>query len=164
MMALNIPPGYNRKFAFMNWPGYHSELWESLLEESRPVDQSHMPRILASDRDTGAIQAAANNAKRAGVANYIEFSCKPVSAIEPDGIGWVVTNPPYGLRVSRNKDLRDLYAQFGNVLRAKFEGWQIAVLCSDPRLLGQIGLQLDTSQTFDNGGVTVKLGQAVIPT
>ena len=163
MMALNIPPGYNRRFAFMNWPGFQPDIWESLLEETRPNGQTEMPRIFASDRDAGAIQAAMNNAERAGVAEFIEFSCKSVSEIEPDGIGWVATNPPYGLRISANKDLRNLYAQFGNVLRAKFAGWRIAVLCNDPQLLGQIGLQLDTSQTFDNGGVTVKLGQARIP-
>jgi putative N6-adenine-specific DNA methylase len=163
LMARNTPPGCNRRYAFMSWPNFEQNVWDSVLQESQPSNQIEMPSIFASDRDSGAIQAARNNAARAGVADCIEFSCKPISDIEPSGVGWVVTNPPYGLRVSANKDLRNLYAQFGNVLRAKFSGWRIAVLCNDLRLMGQIGLRLDTSQTFDNGGVTVKLGQGVIP-
>src|SRR4030065_126974 len=37
----------------------------------------------------------------------------------PPSSGWVVTNPPYGVRVSTNRDLRNLYAQIGKVLHAK---------------------------------------------
>jgi putative N6-adenine-specific DNA methylase len=162
LIARGVPPGCMRSFAFMDWLGFDQRMWDSLLEESRPRKLNKMPEIIASDRDAGAIQAAMNNAQRAGVADWIDFSCKPVSAIEPRGAGWIVTNPPYGLRVKTNKDLRNLYAQFGHVLRLRFTGWQIAILCSDPRLLSQLGLQLDTSLSFDNGGLAVKLGQGRI--
>jgi 23S rRNA G2445 N2-methylase RlmL len=74
-----------------------------------------------------------------------------------------VTNPPYGVRVSAQKDLRNLYAQLGNVLRARCPGWQVAILSSDLRLLGQIGLRLDTSFSMVNGGLRVLLGQGVVP-
>ncbi len=66
----------------------------------------------------------------------IEFSCRPISAIDPpQRPGWVVTNPPYGVRLGTNKDLRRLYAQFGRVLRAKCPGWQVAMLCNSAELL-----------------------------
>jgi len=71
----------------------------------------------------------------------------------------VVTNPPYGLRISASKDLRNLYAQIGNVLRRHCSGWQAAVLCSDIKLLGQTGLHLDTRFAFVNGGINVRLGR-----
>ena len=100
------------------------------------------------------------NAGRAGVADGIEFVCRAVSAIQPPlGPGWVVTNPPYGLRVSASKDLRNLYAQLGNVLRRRCPGWQAAILCSEVRLLAQTGLKLDTSFETVNGGVKVWLGK-----
>ena len=122
-----------------------------------------MPRIQASDRDAGAIRIAQANAERAGVAEWIEFTCRPISAIEPPSEpGWVVTNPPYGIRVSANKDLRNLYAQFGNVLRAHCPDWQLAVLCSDPQLLGQIGLPLDSSISLINGGINVRLARGKV--
>ena len=163
LLARGIPPGAQRRFAFMHWPGFNQAIWESLLVESQKNSQVHLPRITASDRDAGAIQISQANAERAGVAGYIEFSCRAVSAIEPLGTGWVVTNPPYGLRVSSTHDLRNLYAQFGKVLRLKCPSWQIAILCSDFNLLRNTGLRLDTSLAWVNGGVPVRLARGIIP-
>ena len=163
LLARGIPPGRNRIFAFMGWPGYDPGLWEALLAEVPISAKTKMPIIQASDRDAGAVQLAQENAERAGVSDEIEFSCRAISAIEPpSGKGCVITNPPYGLRVSANKDLRNLYAQLGNVLRAQCMGWNIAILCNDLRLLGQTGLHLDTSLRLVNGGVRVLLGQGQV--
>jgi putative N6-adenine-specific DNA methylase len=163
LMALGLPPGRNRRFAFMDWPAYEPGRWEALLAEVKPKADKELPPIQASDRDAGAIQMARANAERAGVADGIEFTCRAVSAIQPAmGPGWVVTNPPYGLRVSEGKDLRNLYAQFGNMLRRSCLGWQAAILCSDKRLLAQTGLKLDTSFETVNGGVKVWLGRGKV--
>jgi len=162
LLACQVAPGSARRFAFMDWPGFQADVWAVLLAESQRLIRSTIPPILASDRDAGAVQMAQANAERAGVAQHIEFSRRAVSAIEPAGVGWVVTNPPYGLRVKSNKDLRNLYAQFGKVLRLKCPGWQIAVLCSDLPLLHQMGLPLDTSLSLVNGGVSVRVGRGVV--
>jgi putative N6-adenine-specific DNA methylase len=168
LMALDIAPGHIRRFAFMDWPGFNLPLWKAILAENAQQMRSQLEksrgkvRISASDRDAGAIQMAQANAVRAGVADFIEFSCRAVSAIEPVGAGWVVTNPPYGVRVSANRDLRNLYAQFGKVLRSKCPGWGVAILCNDPLLFRQTGLQLDTSLSLINGGVAVKLGRGIV--
>ncbi len=163
LMARGLPPGRERHFTFMDWPGYDPDLWEKLRTEVPKRPKSALPVIQASDRDAGAVRLAQENAARAGVADEIEFSCRAISAIEPPtGPGWVITNPPYGLRVSANKDLRNLYAQFGNVLRAHCLGWHTAILSSDLRLLGQTGLSLDTSLSLVNGGVRVRLGRGQV--
>jgi putative N6-adenine-specific DNA methylase len=167
LMQLGIPPSLNRRFAFMDWPGYDPKKWADIRSESIPIQPSSFiihPSILASDRDAGAIQMAHANAERAGVEDVIEFKCQAVSAITPPvGLGWVVTNPPYGVRINEGKDLRNLYAQFGNVLRRQCPGWNVAVLCNDPVLLGQMQMQLDTSQGFINGGIGVRVAKGVVP-
>lgn len=158
LMALAIPPGLNRHFAFMDWPGYEESAFKNLLSGISGLHSA--PPILASDRDAGAIKMAHENAERAGVENFIEFKCQAVSSITPPpGPGWVVTNPPYGLRISEGRDLRNLYAQFGNVLRLHCPGWQVAVLCNDPGLLGQMRMILDTSLGFVNGGIGVRVAR-----
>ncbi len=161
LMALGIPPGGKRKFAFMEWPGFDSAVFSDQLSiiNEKPLT----PMILASDRDAGAIEMARANAERAGVAERIGFTRQAVSSVTPPaGKGWVVTNPPYGKRVSEGKDLRNLYARFGEVLRQKCPGWDVSVLCSDPSLLGQMRLGLDTSLAMVNGGVNVRLGRGVV--
>lgn len=158
LLARNIAPGLNRSFAFMHWQDFDAKLWKSIQKEAITQIRSDCPPIKASDRDAGAIEMAKANAKRAGVLKNIEFSCQAVSAIEPVGRGWVVTNPPYGLRVSSNKDLRNLYAQLGNVLREKCPGWQAAILCSDTQLLRQTRLSFEFPISTINGGIPVRLG------
>jgi 23S rRNA G2445 N2-methylase RlmL len=168
MMALGIAPGCRRRFAFMDWQNFDKELWNEILGEAvRRMEEKTAGRkssltIHASDRDAGAIQMALANAGRIGVEQVIEFSCRAVSAIEPFGVGWVVTNPPYGVRVSANKDLRNLYAQFGKVLRSKCPQWRVAILCNDLQLLRNTGLQLDTSLSSMNGGITVRLARGIV--
>ncbi len=164
LMALGIPPGINRRFAFMDWPNFDQALWDDLHRRSSIVRGQLQPLVIqASDRDAGAIKMAHENAERAGGADIIEFKCQAVSSITPPPErGWVVTNPPYGLRVSEGKDLRNLYAQFGNVLRLHCPGWQVAVLSSDPVLLGQMWMDLDTSLGFVNGGIQVRVARGVV--
>jgi 23S rRNA G2445 N2-methylase RlmL len=74
-----------------------------------------------------------------------------------------VTNPPYGVRVGDRKRLRDLYAQFGNVLRAKCPGWQVALLTARPELERQTGLPLSSKLETSNGGIPVRLMAAHLP-
>jgi putative N6-adenine-specific DNA methylase len=163
LLAQGIPPGRGRAFSFMRWPRYDPRRWEGLLSDIPTCSSDDIPAIQASDRDTGAIKIAQANAARAGVEGMISFANQAVSAITPPpGPGWVVTNPPYGIRVSSGNDLRNLYAQLGKVLRQSCPGWQAAILCSDPALLGQTGLQLDTSVGFVNGGVSVRLGRGLV--
>ena len=163
LLALKIAPGLNRKFAFMNWPDFDQPAWQTLLAEARAGQGSAAPPILASDRDQGAIEMARANAERAGVAAHIQFTRQAVSAIQAlQPAGWVITNPPYGTRVSAKNDLRNLYAQFGNVLRAKFPGWRLAILSSERALLGQTGFPLDTSLHLVNGGLPVILARGQV--
>ncbi len=163
LMARGIPPGHTRHFAFMDWPNFDAAVWQSLVENIETHSRASLPLVMASDRDAGAIEAAAANAARAGVADDIEFSRRAVSAIEPPSrLGWIVTNPPYGVRVSENKDLRNLYAQFGNVLRAKCPGWHVAMLSNSAQLMKSVGLDFDEGLPLVNGGLKVRLMRASI--
>jgi len=157
LMARRIVPGKNRRFAFMDWPGFDEKKWKHQL--SRAVSQEiHNPvSIIASDRDAGAIRIAKSNAERAGVVESIQLYCQAVSAMQPPNRpGWVITNPPYGVRVSATRDLRDLYAQFGNVLRQHFLGWKTGILCSSDILIGQMHLGGTETFPLTNGGLSVK--------
>ena len=158
LLARRVPAGYTRRFAFMDWPNFDSEFWDKLLADAGKAIPSDIPKIIASDRDAGAIQAAQANAERAGVADCIEFSRKAISAINPPpGRGWVVTNPPYGVRLRKTKDLRNLYAQLGKVLRTRCPGWHVTLLCDRIQLIRSTGLEFDREISMTNGGLKVTL-------
>lgn len=147
----------------MTWPGYDARSWNDLRAQAIAQRTRCQALIYASDRDAGAIAMSQANAERADVAEFIQFDCQAVSAITPPATkGWIVTNPPYGVRVSGNKDLRNLYDQIGNVLRLKCNGWQAAVLCSDETLLGHTKIKMDRSLRFINGGLNVIFGRGSV--
>lgn len=166
LLARNLAPGRARPFAFIKWPGYSARIWKTLLAEAQMQQRETGPPILASDRDAGAIEAARANAERAGVAADIEFTRRAVSAMAPPaGRGWVITNPPYGVRVRAGHDLRNLYASFGHILRAQCPGWQVGVLIADAALQASLNLPFDEGRSVGlmNGGLRVKLARARVP-
>ena len=160
LLARRIPPGLSRRFAFMEWPGFHPPTWDSVVDEARAQILPFAPApILGSDRDAGAVAAARANAQRAGVEADIELEEKVISRITPpagETAGAIVTNPPYGVRVGDRAALRNLYAQLGNVARERFPGWRLTALTADPRLEGQLGGPLETVLSTKNGGIAVR--------
>ncbi len=163
LMSRKIAPGMQRHFAFMDWPNFGAEVWERLKDLSREGQAKSSPPITGSDRDAGAIRAAGENAGRAGVADSVVFSCRALSGLEPPpGPGWVVTNPPHGVRLKSNRDLRRLYIRLGRVLRAKCPGWDAAILCSSDSLLDLSGIRFDRRFPMRSGGLRVTLGKGKI--
>jgi putative N6-adenine-specific DNA methylase len=163
LMACRIAPGKNRRFAFTDWQNFDSSLWQGIYKEAAANELTECPPILASDRDEGAIRISTANAERANVLQYLTLQCQAFSAIHPPADkGWVVTNPPYGVRVSASKDLRNLYTHLGDVLREQFAGWHFGLLCADPILAGHIRVSFEKSLQLTNGGIPVKFQTAII--
>jgi len=160
LIARGVAPGLQRKFQFMSWPSFDERLWNEILEKARSSVRDSSESIRGSDRDAGAIQAAARNAERAGVADTIQFSVEAISESlgelddVANGVGWILTNPPYGIRIGESDDLRNLYARLGTALRAK-RGWRVGILTSDSALVRQTRLPLVPRFSTQNGGIPV---------
>jgi len=160
LIARGIAPGLERDFQFMHWPTFNRDLWNGILEKARASVANPTLDIVGADRDAGAIRAAMHNAERAGVGRDVRFSAESLSGsiakIEnvANGEGWILTNPPYGVRVGESEDLRDLYATLGNALETK-RGWRIGILTSDAVLAAQMRLPLRPRFSTSNGGIPV---------
>jgi putative N6-adenine-specific DNA methylase len=163
LIARHIAPGLRRSFAFMTWPRFDQAAWNKLIAEANESILPQAPSIIrGSDRDAGAIEASRSNAERAGVIEQIEFKQQAVSAIEPIEHAYIVSNLPYGERLDANQDLRNLYAQFGKVLRQKFPGSHVAILAGDAQLEKNVGVKFDDAIRINNGGINVRFVQAEI--
>lgn len=174
LLAGRIPPGLAdasrtpRDFAFRQWPTFNGEAWERAVAraaaEIRPA--AGIP-LAGSDRDAGAVQAARANAERAGVAADVVFTERALSAAEPPAAagqaGWLITNPPYGVRVGETDALRNLYAALGRTAREHFAGWTLALLSAEPRLEAQVRIPLTEVFQTRNGGIPVRLVAGRVP-
>ena len=165
-MARGIAPGAHRSFAVERWPGVSEALGREVRAELAAGARAATPGvILGSDRDVGAIEAARGNAARAGVADDVAFAVHALSAapMPAHERGWIVTNPPYGVRVGESERVRDLWAQLGKVLRARAPGWEVALLSPDQALERQLGFPLRMAARTTNGGIPVRIMVGRVP-
>lgn len=157
----NIAPGLSRTFAMESWPGMNAGALEKTRAAARDAARpSSGVAIVMGDRDAGAIEAARANAERAGVAGDVRIERASLSDTDLSALGdtgLILTNPPYGLRVSDGSDLRSLYARLGTVVRSGGRGWQLAMLVPDRRLAGQVRLPFETVIRTTNGGIPVSV-------
>ncbi|PIE19055.1 MAG: RNA methyltransferase [Proteobacteria bacterium] len=160
--ARGIPPGWDRRFAFEDAPGHDPAAWAAARAAAEARIRPSAPPVLASDRDPGAVEATRANAARAGVAADIEVRQAPLgrsalAASLPADPGAVVTNPPWGRRVSARGKLRPLYGSLGRHLAALGPRWGIALAVGDPGLARALDLHLERALTTDAGGAKVQL-------
>ncbi len=111
LLAKNIAPGSFRTFAFQQFKRYDQNLFTTeVISAKSKVMLSKQHTIIASDIDPTMMSIAQENAKHAGVADYIIFETKNISDyMETPELAWtLVSNPPYGLRMN-TYDLEKVY-------------------------------------------------------
>lgn len=67
--------------------------------------------------------------------------------------GIVVTNPPYGERLSQEEDLPKFYHELGENFKANYKGFRCYILTSDQEYRKAISLQTSMRKPFFNGGI-----------
>lgn len=134
MLAKNIAPGLNRKFASEEWPAVPSHLWKDHRKEAYTAMNYDLPLdIYASDINPEAIEAAKENAVEAGVDDCIQFKVMPASKLTlMDKHGIIITNPPYGERIGEKENLIAIYKDLRKLL-IEDKTWSLYLLTSDER-------------------------------
>ena len=158
-IARALAPGRLLAPALEHLALWDARAWRTVSSETRPARAS---AISASDRDAGAIEAARANAARAGVEDAIAFERAAITKnawLAAPGAaptrGALVTNPPFGRRVSEAKKLETLYQALGHRAARLGDGWRVAILAHDVRLARRSGLALELAFATKHGGLSV---------
>lgn len=159
MMAAHIAPGLLRQDQSLQyWAQHQSSLWEKIRVDALQQVKSMPLTLLGTDADNKIIAIARANAERAGVAPLVEFKTQALKEVQASAKkGLVVCNPPYGERLSEATHLVPLYQQLGKILHTHYQGWQAAVLTSNPILAKALGLRAGKQYTIYNGALECKL-------
>jgi 23S rRNA G2445 N2-methylase RlmL len=168
LLARRIPPGLAsrelapRAYRFESWPEHDPSAWGGCVSEARGAVLAKAPApLLGFDHDPGAIRAARANAARAGVGEDLELREQAFGRLAPPAAsGWLVTNPPYGVRVGDREERRDLFAKLGKVARSH-PGWTICALAPENTLLGTLGPDARSILRTRTGGIAVELVERV---
>jgi 23S rRNA (guanine2445-N2)-methyltransferase / 23S rRNA (guanine2069-N7)-methyltransferase len=166
MMALDLAPGRKQEhFGFEKWPGHQPELWLSLRQEAerRAHDgkQGRVPVFAGFDQDSRVIATAWRNIQRAGLEGVVHVEARPVqdfAKAESWGEqGLVLTNPPYGERLSERKELSGLYQSLGEAVLRELPGWRMGVFTGAPEFGKSIGLRSFKQYKLFNGKLPAQL-------
>ncbi len=161
LLAKNIAPGLNRQFASSFWPQIPKKLWEELRDEAQgAIDQKGSPIIYASDIDRSVITKARENAEAAGVGQYIQFFTKPIhKATLPHGdYGIVITNPPYGERISNLPQIEEIHRQLRRLIDSN-PTWSLYALTSVDTFERDFGKKANKKRKLFNGNLKVDFYQ-----
>jgi 23S rRNA (guanine2445-N2)-methyltransferase / 23S rRNA (guanine2069-N7)-methyltransferase len=162
LIAADAAPAMDREyFGFLKWHGHDAQLWASLRAEALARRSARVARrcILGSDIDSEAVRMAIANAGHAGVAAWLHVEKRAIGDVpRPNAAtGLIVANPPYGERIGAESGLPELYSELGAVLRARFQGWQAAILTGNPPLARNLGIYARRTHRVFNGTIECRL-------
>lgn len=153
MMAANMAPGMNRSFLAENWTHIISRKeWYACMDEAAElVDFSQMPDIQGYDIDDEMVRIARENAKLAGVEQYIHFQRRGIEALShPKKYGFIITNPPYGERLEDKNTIASIYRTLGERYR-QLDSWSLYMITSYEDAQQMIGRKADKNRKIYNG-------------
>lgn len=153
MMAANMAPGMNRSFLAESWTHIISRKeWYACMDEAAElVDFSQMPDIQGYDIDDEMVRIARENAKLAGVEQYIHFQRRGIEALShPKKYGFIITNPPYGERLEDKNTIASIYRTLGERYR-QLDSWSLYVITSYEDAQQMIGRKADKNRKIYNG-------------
>lgn len=152
MIGANIQPGINRNFIGEAFHFLPKSEWmrarqEALEEERNDVKLS----IYASDIDADMVKLAMENAELAGVADKIRFFTADVKDVRIKGdYGFLISNPPYGIRMGEDKDLDGLYRAIGKQLKY-LKNWSAYLITSYEGIEKSFSRKADKKRNLYNG-------------
>lgn len=158
MIALGMAPGLYRHFAFENLgivdEGYFGKLKK---EAEDKINWGIKPRISGFDINPKAIKLAVHHADNFGLGKYIHFETSDMRKVSSRyKYGVIISNPPYGERLLEEKELRELYRDFGKLYRS-LDGWSLYAITSYADFERCFGRRADGNRKMFNAGLECRL-------
>ena len=160
MIAADMAPNARRSyFGFLGWPGHDRQAFERVKHAALARERKPTLIVRGVDVDSRVLDAARDNAARAGLGDGVTFArgdlvdARPATA----GAGFLATNPPYGVRLDDKTAARALMKQIGATLRAHFGGWDAAILAGSADAGLELGIRAERVHTVWNGALECRL-------
>ncbi|MBR3469146.1 MAG: class I SAM-dependent RNA methyltransferase [Lachnospiraceae bacterium] len=153
LIAANVAPGMHREFTAQNWDHLvgRRNWYDTLDEANELVDFNVDVDIQGYDLDNDMVSIARENAKLAGVEKLIHFQRRDVKDLShPKKYGFIITNPPYGERLSEKKEMPALYQTLGERFR-NLDSWSMYVISAYEDAERDIGRKADKNRKIYNG-------------
>lgn len=153
MIARNIAPGLKRHFDFEKLVGFDKKVLEKVKADAKAQERDIMPDIFACDISADAIKMARENAKMAGVDKYIHFEVMDMKKFYTQKeYGVIISNPPYGDRMSEKDKVRKLYKEFAEMF-SHLKNWSCYIITDDKEFEKTMGRKADKKRKLYNAKI-----------
>ena len=159
LIALNIAPGLHRTFSFENWINV-PQLRDKVNEEAKDLETLDKEvRISGFDIDPSQIKLALKHAENAGIKDKIHLQVQDMRKLSSRfSHGIIITNPPYGERLLKETELKELYRDFRKVYDSLDE-WCAYVITSYKGFEKCFGKKADKTRKLYNSELECNLYQ-----
>jgi putative N6-adenine-specific DNA methylase len=153
MIAKNIAPGLQRRFAFEAFPFLSANALSEIRNEAKAdIIKSEVP-IFASDVDEAVLELTKTHAKTAGVYDHIKiYKADIKKALEGEPEGILVTNPPYAIRMGEKKETERLYRKMGDCILGN-PYLKAFIISADMGFEKHFGKSADKKRKLYNGSI-----------
>ncbi len=161
MIAKNQAPGLYRDFAAERWPIFPVKAWNEVKREARSeIKKDFEPRlIMGTDIDKNVIGIARHHAENAKVSDLIHFQKKDFLDFSSSRkYGYIITNPPYGERLSNREEVEKLYNKMGEKL-SDLKTWSFYILTTHEKFEKIYGEEASKRRKLYNGGLECQFYQ-----
>lgn len=160
MIATRTPPSrWRKRFGCMSWPDFDPARFDALRAEAEaavlPADGL---RISGADCASKWIEGARANVAAAGFADVIRLQVRDVAEMTLEPGAWVVTNPPYGIRVGDEESCVSAWTSFRDRVR-EYPGTQVAVLAAEEGFEKVFRLRPFKRNRMNNGSIQCVLAR-----
>jgi 23S rRNA (guanine2445-N2)-methyltransferase / 23S rRNA (guanine2069-N7)-methyltransferase len=169
LMFGDSAPGLSRTtFGFLGWNQHDSELWAMLVEEAVAREEAGFsrkwPLFLGYDADPKVVASARKNIEKAGLSDFIRIKQAELARLQPPSQnGILLSNLPYGERLSETEEVTQLYRAYGRIVRTRFPAWKTGVFLSNPDLTDTFGLKWEKKYRLHNGSIPCRFLVGVVP-
>lgn len=160
MIGWNVAPGLRRSFPSEAWPLIPESAWEEAREEAFDAVRDDIDlQIMGSDIDKDVIELAKKAAKSAGFGREIKFEALTVAKARPDGeYGVIITNPPYGERLSEKDEVEKLIRQMGFMMKT-LPTWSFFAISPSRQFEHYYGVPATKRRKLYNGNIECQFYQ-----
>jgi len=164
LMYGDSAPGLGRSyFGMFGWQGHDSGIWDALVDDAIKredlAQDKRWPKLIGFDGDETAVEAARKNIGRAGLEERITVGCRELSRLENQfgRTGHLISNPPYGERLSDKASVKYLYRCLGQHFQSEFPDWRITMFTAAPDFSDQFRIDSPKTLKIFNGPLPCRL-------
>ncbi len=159
MIKENKAPGMRRKFAFNNWNFLNHDYYENALKFAREKNLETIEKMDSNsifkgyDISADTLYLAQKNFRNAKLSSKIIFTCQDVRDFyEEDEMGYIITNPPYGERLSEQEEIQGMITDFGKIIQ-NYPKWKIHLITAYENFEADFGRKADKNRKLYNGNI-----------